>query len=218
MKGLLIKDLKYLKMSKNFIFVFLVLSIAYMVIFKSPFFFVAFFTAGGMMISITTFSYDDYDNGSIFLLTLPFTKKQYVREKYLFSICMTTVVWTVSSIIYTIYMLVSDGAFPSSEMLLPLLGIYCAYLCFTGIMIPIEFKFGGEKVGMALMIVFASIFILGFLSNKLLGLFDISLSEIINQISTNPTLVLALAVIVFVAVFLIVSYRICMGIVNRKEY
>ena len=38
------------------------------------------------MTAISTISYDTFDNGNAFLFTLPFSRKEYTREKYLFSL------------------------------------------------------------------------------------------------------------------------------------
>ena len=39
--------------------------------------------------AITTISYDEFDNGLAFLMTLPVTRKQYVAEKYLLGAGLT---------------------------------------------------------------------------------------------------------------------------------
>ena len=49
--------------------------------------------------SITSITYDEYDNGMPFLFTLPITRREYVRVKYVFGFALATMTWVVMSII-----------------------------------------------------------------------------------------------------------------------
>ena len=80
MKGLLIKDLSYIKQSK--------------ILHTAGIITLLFAFAGGNMVTSylavisasmlqTTFTYDEYKGGMKYILTLPITRKQYVQSKYL---------------------------------------------------------------------------------------------------------------------------------------
>lgn len=96
MKGLFIKDLKLLK--KRGIFI-LVLIAGYMVFYLgtvSMELAVGFATLMISVFSLTTFTYDEYENGMPFLFTLPIRRIDYVREKYMLGFLMATVTWIVA--------------------------------------------------------------------------------------------------------------------------
>lgn len=96
MKGLFIKDLKLLK--KRGIFI-LVLIAGYMVFYLgtvSMELAVGFATLMISVFSLTTFTYDEYENGMPFLFTLPIRRIDYVREKYILGFLMATVTWIIA--------------------------------------------------------------------------------------------------------------------------
>lgn len=49
--------------------------------------------------TISTVSYDEYDNGIKYLLVLPVERRTYVKEKYCFGILMSCMVWGICSLI-----------------------------------------------------------------------------------------------------------------------
>ena len=81
MKGLLIKDLKLLKGQKNFFVVLIVIAIVLSVSMSSPSFVIGYMTFIGAVFTLSTISYDEFDNGNAFLFTLPFSRMDYVIEK-----------------------------------------------------------------------------------------------------------------------------------------
>ncbi len=101
----------------------------------------SFFTAYMMFVSIGlsagTISYDTSDHGMQFLLTLPVTRREYVKEKYLFCIGLTAVLGVISLLISMLVyrkvnmeLLVSAGAV-----------FYCAILCLA-LVLPLRLKYG----------------------------------------------------------------------------
>ena len=88
MKGLLIKDLKLMKNQKNFFLVILVV-IAFLAAGSDDLSFPMGFTAFiGTLFTLSSISYDEFDNGNAFLFSLPITRKQYVLEKYGFGLLL----------------------------------------------------------------------------------------------------------------------------------
>lgn len=83
MKGLLIKDFRLLKGQVYFLLIVTGCVIVFMIN-GSEAFGVAYVCSMVALLSLTTVSYDEYENGCAFLFTLPITKKDYVKEKYLF--------------------------------------------------------------------------------------------------------------------------------------
>ena len=98
MKGLLIKDLKILGKQKKFLILILILAV--MLPFGSD---DAGFTTNYIilmlsLLSLSTLSYDEMNGGMMFLLSLPTSRKLYVKEKYVFAGLDLLFAATVSSV------------------------------------------------------------------------------------------------------------------------
>lgn len=107
MKGLLIKDFRLLKGQVYFLLIVTVCVIVFMIN-GSEAFGVAYVCSMVALLSLTTVSYDEYENGSAFLFTLPITKKDYVKEKYLFAgillligLIVSMIMWYITAVIKT---------------------------------------------------------------------------------------------------------------------
>lgn len=107
MKGLLIKDFRLLKGQVHFLLIVTVCVIVFMINGNEAFG-VAYVCSMVALLSLTTVSYDEYENGSAFLFTLPITKKDYVKEKYLFAgillligLIVSMIMWYITAVIKT---------------------------------------------------------------------------------------------------------------------
>ena len=90
MKGLLIKDFKLLKVQKNSFLLILCIAIG-MEIFTnstSSSFIIGYLSFVATLFTLSSISYDEFDNGNAFLFSLPITRKSYVIEKYGFGMIM----------------------------------------------------------------------------------------------------------------------------------
>lgn len=83
MKGLLIKDLKIILSNKSMFLVILVIMgmVAFTDVAISAFV-TSYISILFTTLVVTTISYDDYDRCISFLMTLPVSRKDYVRGKY----------------------------------------------------------------------------------------------------------------------------------------
>lgn len=84
MTGLLIKDLKLLKVQRNFFLMFVAIAVWMQTFMDGVSFIIGYMTFCGSMAVLNTISYDEYDNGNAFLFSLPISRKGYVLEKYAF--------------------------------------------------------------------------------------------------------------------------------------
>ena len=84
MKGLLIKDFKLMMMQKNFFLSIIAIAVVLTVFVKNPSFIIGYLTFIGSVFTLSTISYDEFDNGNAFLFSLPITRKLYALEKYVF--------------------------------------------------------------------------------------------------------------------------------------
>lgn len=86
MKGLLIKDFKLLKGQKNFFMAITAISIIMIIVSPGTSFPIGLLGFVGALFSLSSISYDEFDNGNAFLFSLPITRKDYVLEKYIFGL------------------------------------------------------------------------------------------------------------------------------------
>ena len=92
MKGLLIKDYKLMLGQKSFLGMAALMAVLYLIIYKDPIVAVIFITVMCTMFTVSTLSYDEYENGMAYLFTLPISRNTYVLEKYAFALvnCIVT--------------------------------------------------------------------------------------------------------------------------------
>lgn len=121
---------------------------------------IGYLTMLATIVAVGTISYDEFDNGFAFLMTLPFDRKTYVREKYLFSLISAAAAWCVGAIMYCIGSVVRHNASNLTVELPMLLAIIPVMYLSAAIMIPLQLKYGAEKSRIALFLVFGVIAIL----------------------------------------------------------
>lgn len=121
---------------------------------------IGYLTLLATIVAVGTISYDEFDNGFAFLMTLPFDRKTYVREKYLFSLISAAAAWCVGAIMYCIGSVVRHDASTLTVELPMLLAIIPVMYLSAAIMIPLQLKYGAEKSRIALFLVFGVIAIL----------------------------------------------------------
>ena len=96
------------------------------------------------ILTISTVSYDEYDNGIKYLLVLPVDRRAYVREKYLFGILMACIAWVICSLTGIAGAVIrnADGL---GEYLISSLSVAMLAVLLLGIFLPVVFYFGAEK-------------------------------------------------------------------------
>ena len=93
MKGLFIKDLILFKNQAKFYIMFTIICTLMLFANFNPAYIIGYMTLMCMMFTFTTISYDEFENGFSFLFTLPYSRRDYVREKYGFGILVSLTVW-----------------------------------------------------------------------------------------------------------------------------
>lgn len=218
MKGLLVKDYRLTMKNKRILIVFACIGFLMLFTTDNPSYLVSYLSIVSAMMVLTTITYDEFDNSISYLLTMPTTRKTYVREKYLFGVLCAFAGWLVSSIVVICYQLVAKTDHPWAEILLPLLiFLYLAWMMLL-LMVPIQLKFGGDNGKIVLIAFVILVLICSELVSKAISYYHIDLRILLdNPVLMNPYLFGAL--IVLLHLFLItVSYRCSMRIIRRKEY
>lgn len=79
-KGLFVKDFKLMKVQKNFFLVIVAVSVGMAAFYDDSTFMIGFLALS--LFTLSTISYDEFDNGNAFLFTLPVSRTNYAVEKY----------------------------------------------------------------------------------------------------------------------------------------
>ncbi|MDD6186848.1 MAG: ABC-2 transporter permease [Oscillospiraceae bacterium] len=158
MKGLIVKDIKIISKRAKFILLFTLIGV-YMAYTASAEFGVGYISMLGVMMSLGTITYDEYNNGYPFLMTFPCTIEEYVREKYILCIASNAVFVLIGTVAISAVKTVTGNGSELGEIPLAALVVFIA-VCFVAfISIPVEIKFGGEKSKTALLVLYGIVVI-----------------------------------------------------------
>ena len=99
MRGLFVKDFRLLMLQKNFLLLILAIVIGMMAFTDDVVFPLGFLSFVVSLFTVSTISYDDFDNGNAFLFTLPITRENYVIEKYFLGLLFGCTAWIVATVL-----------------------------------------------------------------------------------------------------------------------
>ena len=146
MRGLLVKEIELMKQQKQFFILVVVMGIILNLTGSgSVSFATGYFTIITAIFVITTMSYDEFDNGFVFLMTLPITRKQYVAEKYLLGTGLTIVAWAVATVLALICKFAANRGESVSEIMIGGVATIPVALLMLAMFIPLGIYFGVEK-------------------------------------------------------------------------
>ena len=217
MKGLLIKDFKLMLMQKNFFIIIIVVACLISISSQDPTFMIGFITLILSLFTVSTISYDEFDNGYPFLLTLPFSRKTYVLEKYVYGLILGTGAWIVSVMICSL-MLIVQGKPVTSDMLIGAFVILPMFLVIESLMIPVHLRFGGEKGRYALIACVGVLVVIGFVVMKIVEIFHINVLPLILAIDALGPVMFMMILLMIGFLIMLVSLKVSLSIMNKKEF
>lgn len=217
MKGLLIKDLRLMKMQKNFFILIIVIGIGLVLAGNEISFTLGFLSFVISLFSISTISYDEFDNGYPFLFTLPISRSLYVKEKYVLSLILGLGSLILATVICAIITLFKNNI-PLFDLLMMALMILPYIILVQAIMIPFQLKFGAERGRIAIIGVLGAIILLGILIFQSLKILKINFAVIVEQISVLDIRVLGFILVILAVVILFISLIISIKIMKQKEF
>lgn len=217
MKGLLIKDFKLMKMQKNFFIMIVVISFVVSLLTEDVTFMLGFISFITSLFTISTISYDEFDNGNAFLFTLPIDRKKYAAEKYVFGMLLGGCSLFLAIILAIILNLIEksdtiSNILISGGMLLPFI------LLLLSILIPFQLKFGSEKGRIVISAVFSIVFLISFVLGKSIGMLGINIAEVINRISLLGAGGLFILIFVISMIVVLFSMKVSISVMNKKEF
>ena len=217
MKGLLIKDFKLMLMQKNFFIIIIVVACLISISSQDPTFMIGFITLILSLFTVSTISYDEFDNGYPFLLTLPFSRKTYVLEKYVYGLILGTGAWIVSVMICSL-MLIVQGNPVTSDMLIGAFVILPMFLVIESLMIPVHLRFGGEKGRYALIACVGVLVVIGFVVMKIVEIFHIDVLPLILAIDALGPVMFMMILLMIGFLIMLISLKVSLSIMNKKEF
>ena len=195
MKGLLIKDFKLMLNQKNFfILIVLILGATACFLDFDYYFLIGYFMFICSLFTISTISYDEFDNGNAFLFTLPFSRSRYVEEKYCFGILAGTCSWFLSFVITTIIQMINSNNFIFSDWMLSTLVMLPIMFVMLAILIPFQLKYGSENGRIAIIIFLGGGFVVCYLLANLLAQSQINFNALISFINNVDPLIILLII------------------------
>lgn len=218
MKGLLIKDWKLMKNNALFLMMIIVISIACSAGLKNPFFAMGYATALISIFSVNTIAYDEYDNGMAYLFTLPIGKKMYVKEKYAFTILLSVAGIAISTIIAVAVSICTKEQYGVNDWI----GILSLSMFFViviqGVILPVRMKFDAEKHKMVILIAFGLIALVVGAVFALAEGIGIDVEAVLDGILITKAWVTMVSVLVIGIIVMIVSYRLSVSFMEKREF
>ncbi len=216
MKGLLVKDLCLMATQKRFFI--LILGVGALLTFGGQ---DIIFVMGYMMMvfglfSGSTISYDDMNHGMGFLMTLPVSRKQYVRSKYLFMFLMIAVSLVVSVLFSFLGSTVGTVMLPQ-DMVGTAIVISAVMAVLVSVFMVLIFKFGAEQARVVIAVLagigFFVAWIFQFIGEKMDGklLINLNIANLSNE-------VVVLGCVGIAAFVILVTYIIAVKVMENKEF
>lgn len=213
MKGLMAKDFAILKQRGKILLFLLGWGVLMNFAMEDGSFVVGWMVMIATITSLSTISYDEYDNCMPFLMSLPVTRRSYALEKYAFSGAVAGVAWLASVALVTVCELILRKQLPTGEDYLGMAVFLAGILLILSVSIPPQLKWGAEKGRLVMIGIFGVIFVASFVIGKL--------NEAPNMIARLEKLPMAGFVAGAIAVALIltvVSVWISVRIMEKKEF
>ena len=222
MKGMLIKDFRILRHQGKVLFLMLLVVAVFMNLITDvgPTFIVGYITIIFSLFTVTTVSYDEFDNCYLFLMTLPVTRKNYVNEKYLFALLSIIFAWCTGIVLGIILMIVQpSGEVDAADWFGTCLGYIFTAWIFVSVMLPLRLKFDAEKARYANLIMIAAVAIAAFLISNALEYVPAKIvgpgKEWFSGLGTGGILGLFAVV---TALVVVISYLCSQHIMAKKEF
>lgn len=216
MKGLLLKDLRYMLTQKSFILLILIIGFTLSLTQEdNELFVIGYLAFMGIVLGMTSITMDDQDHNLTFLFTLPLSHRSYVLEKYLFTFLMGALFCCIALVFALITRPFGDYQAPIDAILATTCGTLAGAFLFTSIMIPLQFKFGAERARIASFIAIGGFLAIIFIAALLINVADaLPLFQAIASLDA-PVLITIGCIILLLC--LGISIKFSLRIMTRKE-
>jgi len=217
MKGLLIKDFKLIKGQGSFFLMIAAFVAVAAILSDNPSFIIGYLTFLGSLFTLSTLSYDEFDNGSAFLFSLPITRKGYVTEKYGLGLLLSGGSWLLATLTAAAAELWKNSI-PVEETITSASWMLPTVLFILSVMLPAQLKFGGEKSRVVIGILLGLAYTASFLISKIAGMLNIDLAAVADRLASMSITTLFTALLAAAVTIFLISLNISIAIINKKEF
>ena len=169
--------------------------------------------------TISTISYDEYQHGMTYLMTLPIKRKTYVTEKYLFAMTLTgagSLLIFILELLYSVIMHRGMTEVVMWEILSSTCFMIPVVILFFALALPLNLKFGSEKGRTLFSGMMFGFFLGGIVGvKKLKGAF--LPEQILTLLQAKGLLLVTAGILIYVSA-LVISYRISVRIIENREF
>ncbi len=215
MKGLLLKDLLLLKNNKKLYAILVFFAVMYPMMGMGSFT-ITFLGMMGLIISISTMNYDEFDNGNSFLFSLAFTRNNYVAEKYVLCIGGGILGALLGALVCFAASKITGDPSLLEGMAENLCAAVLLYSLSSSVMLPIFIRFGAEKGRMASYLTLAAFFLLGFGVLKFLP--ASGKESLINAVTNIPVAAIVAGIALFAILAVCVSVFLSLRFIRMREF
>ena len=219
MKALFIKDIRIiLKQQRRLICAFFAVITILAFATDNSMYAVAFvlFLVPTMM--LTTISYDTFENGMSYIMSLPVSVKDYVTEKYILTVASSLIFNIMATILINVVLSIGKGvSIMPLELIVNAMLAQFMVLIYISLVLPVDIRFGTDK-GMIIVVLMAVVIGAAgpMLSNINVDsglMYKLSESEITSVPVNTALLLMSVG-----GVFVIVSYFISVKLMKQMEY
>ena len=216
MKGLIIKDLCVLKNQMKTLLLLLAFFVIFSIINEDATFILFLIPFYMIMILITTFNYDEFNKWDSYCNSLPLSRKEIVKSKY--------ILFNATSLIVLILGIIASFIIPNfienttfESLFASIIGVAFGICLVISLLIPFYYKFGSSKGRIML---FLCIVILALLIGMITSLDIFNNKELMNLLNSLNNLslgMITLLLIILTSIVMSISYYISVRIYKNKE-
>lgn len=167
---------------------------------------------------LTTISYDTFENGMSYIMSLPVSVKDYVTEKYILTVASSLIFNIMATILINVVLSIGKGVgIMSLELIVNAMLAQFMVLIYISLVLPVDIRFGTDK-GMIIVVLMAVVIgaagpMLGNINVDSGLMYKLSESEITSVPVNTALLLMSVG-----GVFVIVSYFISVKLMKQMEY
>ena len=167
---------------------------------------------------LTTISYDTFENGMSYIMSLPVSVKDYVTEKYILTVASSLIFNIMATILINVVLSIGKGVgIMPLELIVNAMLAQFMVLIYISLVLPVDIRFGTDK-GMIIVVLMAVVIGAAgpMLSNINVDsglMYKLSESELTSVPVNTALLLMSVG-----GVFVIVSYFISVKLMKQMEY
>ena len=167
---------------------------------------------------LTTISYDTFENGMSYIMSLPVSVKDYVAEKYILTVVSSLIFNIMATILINVVLSIGKGvSIMPLELIVNAMLAQFMVLIYISLVLPVDIRFGTDK-GMIIVVLMAVVIgavgpMLGNINVDSGLMYKLSEAEITSVPVNQALLLMSVG-----GVFAIVSYFISVKLMKQMEY